>query len=160
MKLDWNHERYRTRDLLREYVAAEMPSYPTTNNMPLIYPSSNTNLAVLQKQLYAIASQHGFAGDIDDFLTKFGMGSGGIIRGTLADFPVPGMETNLYFNTQDEVIYYFKETTDTIDMEALSRIGGHVVGTSGQTTYLYLPVRAMPVEDIIYDCGDAAEYID
>jgi len=83
MKIDWNYERYRTRDLLLEYDATIMPPHPRagglamiypwgsdifdnivdmhipsrphTTTLSMVYPWENTSLSILNHQLYLIA---------------------------------------------------------------------------------------------------------
>ena len=75
-------------------------------------------------------------------------------------FPVPGSDVDFYFDEETEIFYYFKATDTPINVEAAGALGATIVGTNGSITYLYIPVRAMPLENIILDCGDATEWID
>jgi len=55
MKLDWNRERYRTRDLLLEYDTAIMPARPRTAGLAMVYPWENLTLSTLKAQIIEIA---------------------------------------------------------------------------------------------------------
>lgn len=156
--IDWNHERHRTRDrLLRPY---PLSYYPHPIQLPYAYPWEDISLSILGDRLYELASQNGFSGTSQEFIEKFSTQSGQIIRGTIATFPVPGSDVNFYFDTETEILYYFKATDEPVNPNIVDAIGGTIVGTEGSTTYIYIPVRAMPLENIIWNCGSAAEFID
>lgn len=157
--IDWNYERYRTRDRLRA-PTQPIPYYPHNINLPYVYPWEDASLAILSEKLYQIALQNGFIGSSSDFLERFSSNNGQIVRGTIATFPVPGSDVDFYFDEETEIFYYFKATDTPINVEAAGALGATIVGTNGSITYLYIPVRAMPLENIIWNCGDAAEFID
>ena len=164
--LDWNRERYRTRDRLLDYNISLFPITPKTTILPSIYPWENITNSRLSNQLYEIAKNHGYTGNETDFLNKFSATSDSIVTGTLMTFPIPGIETNLYFDTETGILYYFTATNSPIDLNLIAKIGGAVVGQSIVVnlaeiiTYIYLPVNALPLENLIFNCGNAAEYID
>lgn len=163
MRIDWNHERYRTRDRLLRNLDF-FPDNPVTNRMPMVYPWENIALSVFERQLLDLAHKYGFTGDANDFFNRFS--SGAIHYGTLNTFPIDGIENDLYLDTETDILYYFKATTETIDTTMAAKIGVAIVGQSSvinqqeTITYLYIPIRALPIENLIYDCGDAAEFID
>lgn len=157
----WNRQRIKTRDRLFDY---DLPMYPIIDKLQAPYPWASANLSVLTKQLYEIALQNGFLGNQQSFISRFTNGS--IIRGTLDSFPIPGNADTLYLDKETDVLYYFKQTNTELNLQLLARIGAAIVGHSivagtedTITTYLYIPIRAMPLQDIIFNCGSAAEYI-
>ena len=157
-------ERKRTRDLLLEYDYAILPPRPRAAGLHMVYPWEQVDLTMLAHQLYKLAVQNGYTGSEALFLQKFAGGS--VITGTINTFPIPGDENNLYLDTETDTLYYYKHTIEKIYTDLAARIGVAIVGTSiledheTVDTYLYIPVRAMPIENLIYDCGSAAEYID
>ena len=158
----WNRERFRTRDRLLEYDTSIMPLTPTAGaSMPMIYPWENASLAILSHQIFKLAQASGYTGPEDLLFKRFDAGA---IHhySSLADFPVPGVEGDLYFDTTSQIVYYYVSTTNEIDAAKIALVGGAIVGYSvvSNETYLYLPIRALPLEDIIFNSGDAAEYID
>lgn len=160
-------ERWRTRDLLLEYDMNILPPRPRAAGISMVYPWEATDLALLAQQVYEIAKRNGFVGEQDEFWSHFN-NSGTIYRGkTIDDFPTIGMENTLYFDEETEILYYFKSTRQQVNADIAARIDIAIVGTAeidndGTTetvTYMYVPVRAMPIENLIYNCGDASEYI-
>lgn len=160
MKLNWNFERWRTRDRLLDYDFSIVPAAPHTAGLSMVYPWENTALSMLSYQLYEIAKNNGFFGDLETFLARFGSNDGHIVEGTIETFPVPGNTTDLYLDVETGIVYYFKSTDGTVLPDAAAIIGAEIVGSEGTTTYLYIPIRALLIEDTILDCGTAAEYID
>ena len=160
----WNRERFKTRDRLLEYDASIMPLTPTAgaSSIPMIYPWENASLAILSHQIFKLAQASGYTGPEDLLFKRF---DAGVIHSysTLDEFPVPGIVNDLYLDTTTQILYYYVATTNPIDVDKIAIIGGAIVGYSiigdKTETRLYLPVRALPMEDIIYNCGDAAEYI-
>lgn len=156
----WNRQRIKTRDRLLDY---DLPASPIVDKLQAPYPWISVSLSTLTKQLYQIALQNGFLGNQQSFISRFTNGS--IIRGTLNSFPIPGDPNTLYLDKETDILYYFRETTINIDLQLVAKIGAAIVGhsivasTQEQITYLYIPVRAMPLEDLIFNCGSAAEYI-
>ena len=161
---DWNYERYRTRDRLLEYGdTLNMPT-PTQKNISVIYPWENISLAHLSNQILELAKKHGYQGTEESLWAKFSQGN--VITGTLDTFPIPGDENNLYLDLETEILYYFKSATSIINNDLAGIVGVAIVGTSvaadteGNIKHLYIPIRALPIENLIIDCGSAAEYID
>lgn len=154
----WNRQRIKTRDRLFDY---DLPAYPIIDKLQAPYPWVSASLSVLSKQLYELALQNGFLGTKDTFLNRFANGS--IVYSTLSQFPVPGDANTLYLDQKTDILYYFKDTTNEINLDLIARIGAAIVGysivvdTEEPLTYLYIPVRAMPLEDLILNCGSAAE---
>ena len=156
-------ERQRTRDLLLEYV---IPPRPRSAGLAMVYPWENITLTQLSKQIFEIVRKYGYNGTEALFWSKFLESKGNVIVGTLETFPVPGEENNLYLDKETEILYYFKATKSIVDTDLCEKIGAAIVGTSITEdteeiiTYLYIPVKSLPIENLIIDCGSAAEYMD
>ena len=154
-------ERQRTRDLLLEYV---IPPRPRSAGLAMVYPWENITLAQLSKQIFEIVRKYGYNGTEELFWSKFLEGN--VITGTLETFPVPGEENNLYLDKETEILYYFKATKSIVYTDLCAKIGAAIVGTSiiedteEIITYLYIPIKSLPMENLIIDCGSAAEYMD
>ncbi len=151
----WNRERKRTRDRLSDYEISKFN---------LVYPWYNHSLNVLSKQLYELASKHGFTGTQDNLINNLFQNS--IMIESFENFPIPGNINLLYLDNETSILYYFKETTNDINIEVAETVGAKIVGqntdevTGNTITYMYIPVRAMLIENSIINGGDAAEYID
>jgi len=159
-KLNWNKERWRTRDRLLEYDVSIVPAHPHSAGLPYVYPWEDTSLSVMAHQLYLIAQQNGYDGTEPDFLTRFALGDEGkVVVGTLMTFPMPGDIDKLYLDEETGILYYFKETSEPISEAAAKAMGIIRIEPNDNITYLYIPVRALPIENLIYDCGDASDYI-
>lgn len=160
----WNRERFRTRDRLLEYDTSIMPLTPTAGaSMPMIYPWENASLAILSHQIFKLAQASGYTGPEELLFEKFNGGS--IYKyDTFNDFPAIGTAGNLYMDISTGIVYYYISTSQLVDAEKIAIVGGAIVGYSivGDVTetHLYLPIRALPLENIIFNSGDAAEYID
>lgn len=155
-------ERKRTRDRLLEYDLTIMPPRPHTAGLAMIYPWENSSLLALQHQLFLIAQNNGYNGEETDFLARFAQGnnSGGVNTGTINTFPIPGVENQLYLDTETEVLYYFKIFTNEIQEEFINKYGIEIVGSMDNIIYAYIPVRALPMEPLFIDCGSSTESID
>ena len=162
----WNRERKRTRDRLSDYEISKFDLvYPCSKSkFDLVYPWYNHSLNVLSKQLYELASKHGFTGTQDNLINNLFQDS--IMIESFENFPIPGNVNLLYLDSETSILYYFKETTNDINIEVAETIGAKIVGqntdevTGNIITYMYIPVRAMLIENSIIVGGDAAEYID
>jgi len=159
-KLDWNYERYRTRDLLLEYDKAIMPPRPRVaglsniyswgstipsdadtldfpiphqKDVSIIYPWENLPISVLTRQLYTIAEKSGFSGTEKDFEESFGtfLQNKQIIYANYIDFPVVGELDKLYFDLEEKILYYWDQD--------------------------YYPINALLIENTILDNGNAEE---
>lgn len=157
MKLDWNRERYRTRDRLLEYDFSIYPAVPHTAGLSMVYPWENIALSQLSHSIIEIAKSNGYTGTEEEFWNKFSNGS--IHYGTLETFPVPGVDYDLYLDTETDILYYFKTTKETIDLDQIEKIGVTIVGhsiiedTQEVVTYLYIPVKALSLENISVEGG-------
>lgn len=156
MILNWNKERWRTRDRLLDYDFSIIPANPHTGGLPIIYPWEESTRTALAKQLYEIAKDYGFDGTMEDFFT-----SGNIVAKQLTDFPIRGRTTTLYLDIDTNIIYTFKELSQLITDEEATELGGLVTfrNVDENITYIYLPIRASLIEDTILSSGDATEYI-
>lgn len=160
----WNRERFKTRDRLLEYDTSIMPLTPIAGaSMPMIYPWENASLAILSHQIFKLAQASGYTGSEELLFEKFN-GSHIHTYDKLIMFPSIGIIGDLYLDLETGILYYYISTSQSVDTEKIAIVGGAIVGYSivGDVTetHLYLPVRALPIENLIYDCGDAAEYID
>lgn len=184
---DWNHERKRTRDRLIEYDISIMPLYPHSGGIAVpypqeaenititipsiiaearlkaIYPWENYSLTILSHQMYLIARDSGFPGTEKQFLEKFGslntITENNVIVGTINTFPIEGDTNALYLDKETGILYYFKATENRINEEIAAITGAVIKGKENEMTFLYIPVRALLIEDTILNCGDASEYI-
>lgn len=159
MILDVNRERHRTRDLLLEYdinimpphpragglamvypwgssvldnvVDMSIPSRPHTTTLSMIYPWENTSLNMLMQQLFLLAIQNGFEGSLDDFKNLFTsyVGARSIMFATYATFPEVGIDSKLYFDLEEKILYYWDND--------------------------YIPVNAMIIANTILNGGEA-----
>ena len=131
MKIDWNYERYRTRDRLLEYDVNIIPPRPHSGGLPVIYPWEGTSMAILMNQLYNLAATSGYDGTAEEFGTNFGkfFSTKHIIFDTTENFPDEGDRDKLYFATDTNILYYF-------DNE-------------------YIPVNAMLIANTIINGGEA-----
>ena len=126
----------------------------------MVYPWEKAQLSILSYQLYEIAKDNGFFGTLETFLARFGSNDGHIVEGTIETFPVPGNTTSLYLDVETGIVYYFKETNLPVLADVAEDLGAVIVGNEGAITYLYIPIRALLIENTLLDCGTAAEYID
>lgn len=156
----WNRERKRTRDRLLQYDTTIVPT-PYSTSIPMIYPWQNASLAILSHQIFKLAQTSGYTGTEDLLFRRF---NGGAIHPykTLEEFPIPGIQGDLYLETSTQIVYYYTTTTGEIDAENIAAVGGVIVDYSvaNNETAIYLPIRALTIEPLLLNCGDAAEYID
>ena len=151
---NWNYERWRTRDRLLEYDFNIVPPHPHSAGLPFIYPWENIQSLMLQNEIFEIAKANGYNGTEEHMWSVFST-DGLLITGAIDTFPVPGDTNNLYLDKQSGIIYYFKETPNPINEDAAEQIGAIIVGTNEEITYLYIPIRALLIEDTILNCGNA-----
>lgn len=153
--LDMNKERWKTRDLLVNNTKINTPF----SSIKTVYPWENMQLNALSKQIYEIAKKYGYSENEEAFWTRFSDGS--IICSTIEEFPEIGDENKIYLDKESGVLYYFVPSTKVIYHELANALDIVITGTSmkdGQEiTYLYIPIKAMPVENLIYNGGDINE---
>ena len=145
-------ERKRTRDRLLEYDLDINILRPHTAGLPMIYPWERQELSILSHQIYQIGVLNGYSGTEDDFWQDFLMGSE-VVFDTYENFPIPGEDKTLYLDRSSDTLYYFKETQEAINESAAEEAGAIIVGGDGNVTYLYIPVRAILIENTILNCG-------
>lgn len=154
-KLDWNIERYRTRDRLIEYDFNIYPAVPHSAGLNIIYPWENIAISQLKAQFIEIVRSNGYVGDEIELWEKF---SDGVIKtGTLNTFPIPGDKNNLYLDIETDILYYFKIIQGTISPELIEKTGLVIVGqseienTSIIENYVYIPIKAMSIEESLFE---------
>lgn len=180
-------ERRRTRDRLLEYdyyliplsphsagiamlfptesdkIVITIPAIIEEAQLNTIYPWENYSLSILSHQMYLIAKDNGFDGSESQFLTKFGAigtaTNGNVIVGTVETFPEHGDENALYLDRDTGILYYFKETENSINISAAIENNAFIKQQEENYFSLYIPIRALLIEDTILNCGDASEYI-
>ena len=62
-RIDWNEERYKTRDRLLDYNFIPYSIISSTATLPRIYPWENIELGILSKQILEIAKQNSYIDD-------------------------------------------------------------------------------------------------
>ena len=107
-------ERWRTRDLLLEYDTAIMPARPRTAGLAMVYPWEDLSLSMLKAQIIEIARQNGYNGNDEEFWNHFSNFTGGVNTGTLNTFPSPGKETDLYLDTETNILYYSPKSANIL----------------------------------------------
>ena len=125
-KLDWNHERYRTRDRLLDYNLDIWIPTPTVSHIP--YPVVNIPVSLAANALYALAVANGFEGTQQELLSNFDNITNHIIIGTLDTFPELGDNEHLYYDTSLKILYYFSDENKE-----------------------YYPIEMLPISTIEYD---------
>jgi len=100
-------ERRRTRDLLLEY---SMLPQPYATNLKSIYPLENLSLSILQQQLFMLARDNGFQGNITNFKEKikFLLQDQQIVYENFSNFPSVGEKNKLYFDLTEKILYYWE----------------------------------------------------
>ena len=149
-------QRWKTRDRLLEYDINVSNLDPNPIIISNEFPWGNLQLSVLSQQLYTIATNNGYTGTRDEFITRFSTGvePNFIICDSTADFPAQGSINTLYLDSSTNILYY-ATSSDAINTNLLSNIGGFISDTIDNVYYFYIPVRAMPIENIILDGGEA-----
>lgn len=150
--LDMNKERWKTRDLLVDSSKINTPF----SSIKTVYPWENMQLDMLSKQIYQIAQNYGYSGDEKAFWDKFS--NGPVVISTVDEFPVVGEEDRLYLDKESGILYYFIATTNVIYHELANALDVNISGENTEedqtVTYLYIPIKAMPIENLILSGGD------
>lgn len=154
-------ERWRTRDRLLDYDAHIVPPSPHSAGISTVYPWESISLQNLSHQIYILAQNNGFIGTEQMLWNKFSAGSV-IMIDTINNFPEEGAENNLYLDKETDILYYFKKSSTynyNIGDTAEVVVAGTAQAEEPNVTiyFLYIPVRALLIEDTILNCGDATE---
>ena len=158
--ITWNRERKRTRDRLLEYDFSIVSPHPHTAGLSMIYPWENTSLSQLKAQILQIAKDCGYTGTDAEFWERFAGSGGGVVTGIIGTFPRPGKENQLYLDVETDILYYFKEADENADIAALIDAGAEISYGDNNEVYIYLPVRALPIEPLLLNCGSSTLMID
>lgn len=150
--LDMDKNRWKTKNL-----TINTNSYPNYfNNISHVYPWENMQLTALSEQIYKIAQKHGYQENEESFWDKFN--NGAVIISTLANFPPIGDENKIYLDKESGILYYFIATTSLIYYELANAVGAIInKDKAKEITYLYLPIKAMPIQNLIISGGDINE---
>ena len=148
--MDWNRERRRTRDRLLKYYGGILPAPAHSNSIGVIYPWEEMNLVEFEHEFYNLASKHGYEGSPAS-LWEVMFKDSSIITGTIHTFPMPGDPNLLYLDIETDILYYFKRSV-SIDIEQAAENGAYYI-QNNDVYYVYIPVRALLIEDTILNCG-------
>ena len=154
--LDVCKERWKTRDLISHTQIATGGYF---SSIVSVYPWEQIQNTQLEEQLYEIAKSNGFEGSIEEFCENYAkiFAGGTVVKIPLSQFPAPGNELNLYLDTEGGTLYYYK-TVSELNMELVNCVGAQVAGRSEDNDYyLYIPVKAVPIENLILRCGDSTQ---
>ena len=133
-ELNWNKERWRTRDLLLDQLPFySLPSCPQLCPST-VYPWEEASLSRLNHQLYLLALKNGFGGTENEFTDLFFsyISNRDIVFARYVDFPAEGSTYKLYFDLDEKVIYYYSAQTQT-----------------------YIPANALLIEHTLLQGGEA-----
>lgn len=112
---------------------AQTPIDPIQQNITSVYPWENSNMSILSDQLYLIAASSGYTGTKNEFKQFFGYylerNRPEIIFDKYINFPNPGNKTQLFFDLDEKILYYWDEE--------------------------YIPVNAMLIANTILEGGEA-----
>lgn len=126
--LNWNLERFRTRDRLLEYGYCLCPPIPHHDGW------EDISLNKLNHQLYLLALQNGFVGTEDEFNNMFFsyINNKDVIFALYQDFPEEGATDKLYFDLDEKILYYYSEPL-----------------------HKYIPANALLIEHTLLQGGEA-----
>lgn len=127
-------ERWRTRDRLLDYDIHIVPPRPHAAGLGMVYPWENYSLASLTRQLYEIAMRNGYTDTESAFCEAFGtvFQDKQIIFSVFVEFPENGDNNHLYYDTNDNILYAWKNNE-------------------------YVPIDTLLIPDTILNAGDANE---
>lgn len=149
--LDMCKERWKTRDLIMDSNISSPFS-----SIQSVYPWENIQLSHLSKQIYQIAVNSGYTESEENFWSKFSKDA--VITGTINDFPAEGETNKLYLDDNSGILYYFIKTTQPVHLELANAIGAIITSGEEETeTYVYLPIKALPIENLIFSGGEIGE---
>ena len=144
--LDMDKNRWKTSAL-----TLDTNNYQVANNIQTVYPWENMQLSILSDQIYKLAQKYGYNKDKETFWKKFSEGT--IIFENLEDLPAIGDENKLYLDKKSGTLYYFTTTTNIIYHELADAVGA-IVQENETVTNLYIPIKALPIENLIIGGGD------
>lgn len=147
--LDMNKDRWKTSTL-----TLDTNQYQAANNIQTVYPWENIQNSQLAKQIYNIAKLYGNTDPTkEEFWTSISKKT--IVIDTLENFPLVGDEDTLYFDKNGGVLYYFVSTTNIVYTELAEAVGAIIeTNDEEQITYLYIPIKAIPIENLILGGGE------
>lgn len=152
-----NAQRKATRDKLLEVYKYQPKDLSYINSIQSVYPWEKMQQSQLEQQLYQIAVDNGFTGTVEEFKRRYtdAFAGGRVINGTIDTFPVPGEYQNIYYDTDSNIIYHFvAATTSELNPQLATLVGSYIVGEEGDLTYLYVPIRALLIENMIIGGGE------
>lgn len=127
--------RAQTRDRLLDYDLSLVPPRPHSGGLPFIYPWENSSNYLFAQQLYVIAKNSGYNGSFDTFYSSFGsLLTKQIIFGLFSTFPNIGDSEHLYYDLEDNILYYYDEE--------------------------YIPINTLLIENTTLDAGDASDVLE
>ena len=153
--LTWNRERIKTRDRLLGYNFCVVLPQPHCVSIPMVYPWETMSQDQLAAQIILIAKANGYTGDEADFWRLFSERC--VVFGTLATFPEVGSNHSLYFDTETEILYYFKAVDYEVSDEAAALLGAEITSIDGVITNMYIPIRSLLIEDTILNVESATD---
>lgn len=112
----------------------DIPPIPDTPEFQVVYPWESIGLSILGDQIYMLAANSGYTGTREDFHRYFGTylndNKWEILFESYNNFPEIGAIDKLYFDLDENILYYWDETE-------------------------YKPVNAMLITNTILNGGDA-----
>ena len=94
-----------------------VPPIPDTAEFKVVYPWETIGLSILGDQIYMLAAQSGYHGTREEFHHYFGSyletNSWEILFEQYENFPTVGLQTKLYFDLGENILYYWDGTEYT-----------------------------------------------
>lgn len=88
-----------------------VPPIPQTAEFQVVYPWESIGLSILGDQIYLLAAQSGYHGTREEFHRYFGSyletNSWEILFEYFDNFPEIGLQTKLYFDLGENILYYW-----------------------------------------------------
>lgn len=137
--LDMDKNRWRTSTL-----TLDTNEYQAANSIQAVYPWENIQRAQLSQQIHQIAQEYGFNKGEDEFWARFTTGI--LVLDSFSNFPQEGQEDTLYYDKDEAILYYFKIINGEVSEELINTIGAKIVVQDENTTSLYIPIKALPIE--------------
>ena len=112
----------------------DIPPIPDTAEFKIVYPWESVGLSILGDQIYMLALNSGYSGTREEFHHYFGSylerNKWEILFETFENFPETGEVDKLYFDLNENILYYWGNTE-------------------------YIPVNAMLITNTILEGGEA-----